>query len=302
MLPELTLTKIWNLKPMAGTVDTEERPWLPVTKLDVNGKRITVRAPYPMGDYDDAVANPRQCETCYGSGKDGLGNDCPDCDGTGYDGGYGVITVSENGIVTLRYDMATLGITDDGKLFAKLKVDENGGLVNDENGIRVKVDNDTLYVDNEGILRVRRVKSYFYAGTAVGQEYPANQKTEIGIKFDGVQFPDTVQKVRIHLDLDMSLRNSGFLSADDMTLFKISTVSPNNTRVNESFVQKWDKTAPHTAVAYNAVMDVSALVNGNHEAKFVLSIDQTEDPDGVFSILNTEYTPLVNASVIIEQV
>lgn len=93
---ELDFIKIWALKAIAGSVaDDESRPWMPVTYIDpTSNNRVTVRAPYPMGDGDETEVHTCPtcegdghvsiyiCKTCGGSGQ--TLQDCPECNGTGF--------------------------------------------------------------------------------------------------------------------------------------------------------------------------------------------------------------------------
>lgn len=85
------LTKIIQLTPREGTEEDKELTWLPVTCLDKQQNRVTVRMPYPRGDGD--VVNTEECGICDGLGHvqheickacKGTGSAmCPTCGGTG---------------------------------------------------------------------------------------------------------------------------------------------------------------------------------------------------------------------------
>ena len=75
------LTKIIQLKPKEGTEENKEQlTWLPVTCIDKNHNRVTVRLPYPRGDGD--VVNTEECGICNGLGH--VQHEiCKACKGTG---------------------------------------------------------------------------------------------------------------------------------------------------------------------------------------------------------------------------
>ena len=57
-LNDIKYVTIWKLDTREGATATESRDWLPVTHIDKIRGRITVKAPYPIGDYD-AVTTAR---------------------------------------------------------------------------------------------------------------------------------------------------------------------------------------------------------------------------------------------------
>ena len=91
---EIIFTKIMSLKPTVGTVDDKARAWLPVTCIDEDNPdgRVTLRAPYPIGDGDvDGTVCPyceglghvtkHECLECTNGYKT---EQCSACNGTGW--------------------------------------------------------------------------------------------------------------------------------------------------------------------------------------------------------------------------
>ena len=210
----ITLTNIYSLPTSNGVNEDSSRKWLPVTEpLDPSnpdGKRKTVRVPYPEGDYEHS------CEFCHGTGYEtcgtcagtGIGEVCPLCGGTGIDPdkpeptdpcepfaicpvcnadarfvvngvyhlpcetchgqkgvtcshchglGNGVMTVTKNGIVHLRYDDKVLGINEDGLTVKvdgeSVKIGEHGLEVNTELSYPFgTLSSNDLKVDDEVII------------------------------------------------------------------------------------------------------------------------------------------------------
>lgn len=258
MAAELLLTKIYEISVKEGTSEDAERDWLPVTSLGVNDRRVTVRLPYPMGDFDKNYVQDEngyhldcppgsECDNCGGTGSvDGAV--CPVCHGTGSTGvEAGAITVSPDGIVSLRIEDASLGITADGKLFARSKIVDKGGLaVNENDQIYVSVDDETIAVNDDGQLYVKEKPKFLRTRRESGQTVSAGQ---LIVQVPSVETPDNVSKVKVHIALDLIPKNYG-LDSTSMSLFTIKVGS------DESDVYTWDHTVPYTIINYTTVVDI----------------------------------------------
>lgn len=261
MATELLLTKIFEITPKEGLDEDKYRDWLPVTSLGVNDRRVTVRLPYPRGDFDknyvkdddgnyhlDCPAGS-ECDKCNGTGKVN-GAECPVCHGVGSTKvEAGAITVAEDGTISLRIEDASIGITSDGRLYARSKIVENGGLAVDDNDkIYVTVDDTTLGINDDGQLYVKETPRYA----------PPTQRLSGNIGTSGTAIititepfvvPDNVNKVQVYVALD--LIPSDYQSSVSMSLFTIDVGGV------KSDVYTWDQTIPYTIINYTATVDTT---------------------------------------------
>lgn len=186
---EISFIKILSLKPIAGARDNENgrnlRAWLPVTYIDQsNNKRVTVRAPYPIGDAD---TYPVECPDCAGTGRvesvmcnacEGTGTvtePCCKCHGTGHLNGdceveYPCPYCSGTGSTTHTCSVChgdkevNIATDDDSAPFCptcggsgKLS-DSHGALRLDANGVmHLQYDNATLGIDETGHIFAKYV-------------------------------------------------------------------------------------------------------------------------------------------------
>ena len=333
-LNELEYVAIWNLPTREGATASESRDWLPVTHIDKRLGRITVKAPYPIGDYDVVTTESKECETCEGLGYlqkvacptcndthymecpvchgmktagcdtqelcaycGGAGKvpcetcysgakefwvptnhctsddcvPCPDCKGTGYAGGGGVISVTPEGVITLRYDSVTLGITDDGRLFARLKVKSDGGIgITEDNELFVKVDESTIRLVNGQL-------------TAVYKPAAMNKSGEVNIVEQQHQRIDTSLVVtdesvkRVHAFLTLDLHSLSYEMAASMYNITVSLVAGRDDAVNVQFKPvTWDLTVPYTMLNFDTIID-----NIPYGYEFYVQLDCDENmPDG----------------------
>ena len=258
MAAELLLTKIFELNPKDSLSENVKYDvnldWLPVTSLGVNNRRVTVRLPYPRGDFDinyvheddGTVHANSECEICNGTGVVN-GEQCPVCDGTG-SVGAGAITI-EDGVVSLRIDDASLGYTADGKLYARSKVAEKCGLaVNSDDQIYISLDDDTLGINEDGQLYVKPTKTYICTKRITSQTVPPGA-LEIPIISGTV--PDDVDHVKVHIGLDLIPRD--YLKSNKMSLFVIEVGGV------DSDVYTWDQTIPYTIINYTTLVDTTTL-------------------------------------------
>jgi len=261
-----TFKRISELDVKSGTGEDETRDWLPVTSAEVDGERITVRVPYPMGDFDknydeiDGTAVHKDiCTICNGVGVVN-GEQCPVCEGTGFGGERGAVTVNENGVISLRIDDATLGVTVDGKLYARDQVHakDGGGIGEDDTGIFVKVDEDTIKIGEDGFL---------YADiNTLPLEIIANGTDVMGgtdsISLGNI-FDYGANVVHMHFDLD--LVSAGYASAVSYTRFSI-VVNDGETELYRSAPFLWDQTAPYS------MLNLDAIVQAAPEAELSVSL------------------------------
>ena len=251
-----TFKKISDLDIKTGAEEDESRDWLPVTSAEIDGGRVTVRVPYPMGDFDknyDAVdgnvSHKDICTLCNGVGRVN-GETCPVCDGTGFGGDRGAVTVDENGVISLRIDDATLGISTDGKVYVRdhLSVKEGGGIGKDEdNGIFVKVDEDTIKIGEDGFL---------YADiNTLPLEIIENGMVELdGTRSTELEkiFTYDANVIRMHIDLDFV--SVGYASAVAYTRFRL-VVTDGSSVLYTSAPYLWDQTAPYTMFNVDAMLE-----------------------------------------------
>ena len=313
-LNELKYVTIWKLKTREGATETESRDWLPVTHIDKIHGRITVKAPYPIGDYDVVTTESKACETCEGlgylqkvecptchdthlmecpvcHGRQTAGCDtqelcaycggsgkvpcetcysgakefwvpadhctgdgcipCPDCNGTGYAGGGGVISVTPEGVITLRYDSVTLGITDDGKLFARLKIKTNGGLdINDDNEIFVKVDETTIRINDNGELE--SVYKPFSASAAGQHDVTSGHEGTQSFTTGVVITDETINRVHAFLTLDIYYPD--YETAHELTNLIVS-MQIGDGAFEQVGTATWDLTVPYTMLNFDKVME-----------------------------------------------
>ena len=251
-MADLSLIKIWELNPVewydktACPVPSELRDWLPVTHWDSEKGRVTVRAPYPVGDYDIYNALPdedKECITCQGTGLVN-GETCTTCHGTGVCADAGAITVEDSGVIHLKIDDTTLGIKADGRLFAKLKLKENSGLAQDENdAVYVNVDDKTIKIDENGQLYAVTVAPYSNKVTKLGVD------PTTAIRLFTVTNPN-VSRVKLHIDVD--IKSTHYDTAIEMTRFSL-TVG------DDTKLYCWDKTVPYTMINYDTMVDIDTV-------------------------------------------
>ena len=333
-LDSLKYVTIWKLPTREGATATESRDWLPVTHIDKIRGRITVKAPYPIGDYDVVTTESKECETCEGlgylqkeacpkcndthymecpvchgrktvgcdtqelcayCGGSGVvpcetcysgakefwvptnhctGNDCipcPDCNGTGYAGGSGVISVTPEGIITLRYDSVTLGITDDGKLFARLKVKSDGGIgITEDDELFVKVDESTIRLVNGQLTAVYKPTTMKVSGEADTVEQQRQRiDTALVVTDESVK--------RVHAFLTLDLHSLSYETAASMYNITVSLVAGRDGAVNVPFKPiTWDLTVPYTMLNFDTIID-----NIPYGYEFYVQLDCDENmPDG----------------------
>ena len=220
-MADLSLIKIWELQKTKwwdeqSSCEIPEvlRDWLPITQYTDDG-RVTVRAPYPIGDFDNfnALSNDdKECSYCSGSGKTLEGATCPICHGTGVPcDSIGAISVDDHGIIRLQIDQVSLGINAEGKLFARLKIADKGGLdLNEDSEIFVKVDDKSIKVNEDGQLYAVTTEPYSAVNTIDNYDW-----TEVKL-FDA----PNVDKVKLHISVDIT--SMAYESANELTRFTLA--------------------------------------------------------------------------------
>ena len=252
-MADLSLIKIWELNKSSWyngdvcAIPEELRDWLPITQYVAENKRVTVRAPYPIGDYDRYMAVSQlsgqkiECAACSGTGKTRSGSICPVCNGTGVPcGEIGAITVDDSGVINLRFDQVSMGIDADGKLYARIKFGDDGGIGRNENDeIVVKVDDQTIKIDEHGQLY--SVRSQLYADRMSAEEYDPSEPLTLFTIDDS-----KIAKVTLHVSVD--IRSTAFETATDMTMFTLNVAG-------KTAKYCWDKTVPYTMLNFDAMID-----------------------------------------------
>ena len=257
-MADLSLIKIWELDKSGWydgelcSIPEELRDWMPITQYESEHKRVTVRAPYPIGDYDKYRAVSQldgakiECSACAGTGKTATGETCAVCNGTGVPcDDIGAISIDDSGVIHLQIDTVTMGINAEGKLFARLKLKENGGLDRDaDDAVYVKVDDSTIKIDENGQLYAVTIPPYTKSVTKVNVDPSAS------IPLFTVD--DGVEKVKLHIAVDIKSR--AYESANELTVF---TLSAGGTSAKYC----WDKTVPYTMINFDTIVDVSSNKN-----------------------------------------
>ena len=207
------------------------------------------------------------CDVCHGLGSVWTPTDsdegtvvCPQCGGNGHNHGGGVISVTNDGIVTLRWDYVTLGITDDGKLYAKTKIKEHGGLAADENkDLYVNVDGESITVNSAGQLCATLVPPYH---EVVPSEEPGVISLDAAETFvslaEGIVDNTTKNVIKIKLSVEfgitLDLENKGYESAVNYTDFYLKIAKHDGELLaSEHFM--WDQTRPMSNFHYDYIMD-----------------------------------------------
>ena len=256
-MADLSLIKIWELDKSGWydgelcSIPEELRDWLPITQYESEHKRVTVRAPYPIGDYDKYMAVSQlngakiECAACAGTGKTATGEKCAVCNGTGVPcDDIGAISIDDSGVIHLQIDTVTMGINAEGKLFARLKLTENGGLDRDaDDAVYVKVDDSTIKIDENGQL---------YAVTI--QPYAAIFKDDVNPDVPITLFTvdDGVEKVKLHISVDIT--STKYDTATELTRFDLIAGGMTMTYC-------WDKTVPYTMINFDAIVVVPSNKN-----------------------------------------
>jgi len=246
-MADLSLIKIWELQKTKwwdeqSSCEIPEvlRDWLPITQYTDDG-RVTVRAPYPIGDFDNfnALSNDdKECSYCSGSGKTLEGATCPICHGTGVPcDSIGAISVDDHGIIRLQIDQVSLGINAEGKLFARLKIADKGGLdLNEDSEIFVKVDDKSIKVNEDGQLYAVTTEPYSAVNTIDNYDL-----TEVKL-FDA----PNVDKVKLHISVD--IKSTAYESANELTRFTLAAGGA-------SAKYCWDKTVPYTMINFDTIIE-----------------------------------------------
>lgn len=257
-MADLSLIKIWELDKSGWydgelcSIPEELRDWLPITQYESENKRVTVRAPYPIGDYDKYMAVSQldgakiECSACSGTGKTATGEKCAVCNGTGIPcDDIGAISVDDSGVIHLQIDTVTMGINAEGKLFARLKLKENGGLERDEDdAVYVKVDDSTIKIDENGQLYAVTIPPFSKKVT----KSITNTSAPISL----FTVDDGIKKVKLHIALD--IRSIAYDTANELTRFSVSV---GDTTANYC----WDKTVPYTMINFDDLVDVPQSKN-----------------------------------------
>ncbi len=257
-MADLSLIKIWELDKSGWydgelcSIPEELRDWLPITQYESETKRVTVRAPYPIGDYDKYMAVSQlngekiECSACAGTGKTATGETCAVCNGTGVPcDDIGAISIDDSGVIHLQIDTVTMGINAEGKLFARLKLKENGGLERDaDDAVYVKVDDSTIKIDENGQLYAVTIPPYTKSVTLVDAD-PAVPITLFTVDAN-------VEKVKLHISLD--IKSTKYDTATELTRFDLIAGGTTMTYC-------WDKTVPYTMINFDAIVDVSSNKN-----------------------------------------
>jgi hypothetical protein len=262
-MADLSLIKIWELDKSGWydgercSIPEELRDWLPITQYESENKRVTVRAPYPIGDYDKYMAVSQldgakiECAACAGTGKTATGKKCAVCNGTGVPcDDIGAISIDDSGVIHLQIDTVTMGINAEGKLFARLKLKENGGLERDaDDAVYVKVDDSTIKIDENGQLYAVTIQPY---AEIFNEDVNPDEPITLFTVDDGVE------QVKLHIAVDIT--STKYDTATELTRFDLIVGGTKMTYC-------WDKTVPYTMINFDAIVDVPS------NKKIVMTLD-----------------------------
>ncbi len=274
-MAELSLIKIWELPKtswydgLTCAIPEELRDWLPSTQYDQTSGRITVRSPYPIGDYDNYMAlsnEDKTCSHCSGTGVNPDGTKCAVCNGTGIPCESIGATMDDAGVIHLQIDRATLGIDQDGRLYARFKLADKGGLdLNGDDQVYVKVDDKTIKIGSDGSLYAVTVRPF-----STDTSGPVRNGSALICKID----EETVKKVQVHVAI--SFNNAlHYMDAHELTRFavNITALSSGSTRQVSIPHNCWDQTSPYSTLHFDAFIDVA-----NYPTNIMLTMT-TEESD-----------------------
>ena len=224
-MADLSLIKIWELQKTKwwdehSSCEIPEvlRDWLPITQYTDDG-RVTVRAPYPIGDFDNfnALSNDdKECSYCSGSGKTLEGATCPICHGTGVPcDSIGAISVDDHGIIRLQ--IGGLDLNEDSEIFVKV----------DDKSIKVNEDGQLYAVTTEPYSAVNTIENY--------------DLTEVTLFV-----APNVAKVKLHISVD--IESTAYESANELTRFTLAAGG-----VSTQYC--WDKTVPYTMINFDTIIE-----------------------------------------------
>lgn len=258
MAADMIFTKIWSLPTIEGAEETALRTWMPVTHIDKDDNRITAKAPYPIGDYDNSRLSGEECDACNGTGMID-GNNCTECGGTGYRYGNGAIHVDENGVIRLSIDDSIMGISPEGKLYVRQKVigDNASGLGvkkgDDFDSLYVMVDDSTIIINEDGCLQVANYSAPY--AVASNGRITITDPSLHNVNITSCSIVEHVNNVHVNISLDFL--SQGYEDANEMTRFKIYFGSNVNECATKSNYYCWDQTVQYTMFHYDAILDVS---------------------------------------------
>jgi len=258
--------QIIKLDPKMG--DDKSRDWIAVTTPGSDSledeKRLTVRMPYPVGDRDTG------CPHCNGTGTyenpdTHVGETCPYCNGLG----CGVINVSTDGVVSLRYDIKSF--------------------INSEDGLGAKVDGETIVVDpTKGLTVVPSAiippVGYLSSGEVKlddGVIVPATVKItghNMSVETDGSIHANAETIKGFVAKLSIDITNSDFDKCNELVIYTVETVG-----TGEEWKVVYDTTKPYehfefsTIVSENIMTGVKFKVTpeahtSGYQAKFTIDV------------------------------
>lgn len=254
--------KIYNLPTKTGTAEDKKRDWVAVT-TPVGSDRSTVKMPYPVGDRD--VGCPHCNAGIYENPDTHVGETCPYCNGLD----CGVINVSTDGVVSLRYDIKSF--------------------INSEDGLGAKVDGETIVVDpTKGLTVVPSAiippVGYLSSGDVKlddGVIVPATVKItghNMSVETDGSIHANAETIKGFVAKLSIDITNSNFENCNELVIYTVETEG-----TDEEWKVVYDTTKPYehfefsTIVSENIMTGVKFKVTpeahtSSYQAEFTLDV------------------------------
>lgn len=232
--------KIIELDPKNGTAEDLNRDWVAVTTPGAGEDRTTVRLPYPVGDRDTG------CPHCNGTGTyenpdTHVGETCPYCNGLG----CGVINVSTDGVVSLRYDIKSF--------------------INSEDGLGAKVDGETIVVDpTKGLTVVPSAiippVGYLSSGEVKlddGVIVPATVKItghNMSVETDGSIHANAETIKGFVAKLSIDITNSDFENCNELVIYTVETEG-----TGEEWKVVYDTTKPYEHFEFSTIVSENIM-------------------------------------------